>query len=75
VRSNDEVEQPQIKSQIADVSSELKKLRIENKLCDGISTRSVRIPDTLKQVKMDEIKQREEKKDYEHVGRSGRSNR
>ena len=75
VRSNDEVEQPQIKSQIADVSSELKKLRTENKLCDGISTRSVKIPDTLKQVMMDEIKQREEKKDYEHVGRSGRSNR
>ena len=75
MRSDNEEKQVAVKSQIADISAELKKLRIEVKLCDGISTRSVKIPETLKQIKMDEIKQREEKNNDEHIRRSGRPNR
>ena len=75
MRSDNEEKQVGVKSQIADISAELKKLRIEVKLCDGIFTRSVKIPETLKQIKLDEIKQREEKNNDEHIRRSGRPNR
>ncbi len=75
MRSDNEEKQVAVKSQIADISAELKKLRIEVKLCDGISTRSVKIPEAFKQIKMDEIKQREEKNSNEHIRRSGRPNR
>jgi hypothetical protein len=75
VRSNDEANKIEVEGQIAGVSTELKKLRTESKLCDGISTRSAQMKENLKQVKLDEIKQREEKKDYEHIRRSGRPNR
>jgi hypothetical protein len=75
VRSNDEAKEIEVKGQISAISSEIKKLRTACKLCDGISTRSAQMKENLSQEKMDEIKERKEKKDYEHIRRSGRPNR
>ncbi|MFA6851507.1 MAG: relaxase/mobilization nuclease domain-containing protein [Selenomonadaceae bacterium] len=75
VRSNDISGQETVKIQISEVSTELKMHRDELKLCDGISARSVQMKENLKQAGLDEIKQREEKKNYEHIRRSGRPSR
>jgi len=75
VRSNDEAKKIEVKGLISDISSEIKKLRIACKLCDGIATRSAQMKKNLSQEKMDEISNRKEKKDYEHIRRSGRPNR
>jgi hypothetical protein len=75
VRNNDEFKDIDVKGQISDISVQLKKLYIENKLCNGIFTRSALIKENLSQVKFDEIKQGKEQKDYEHIRRSSRPNR
>lgn len=75
VRSNNEEKQIETKDEITVISTDLKKLRREVKLCDGISTRSQRMQKVLKEVGLDEINQREEQKNNEHIRRSGRSNR
>jgi hypothetical protein len=73
VRCNDEVKQIEVKGQVSDISAQLKKLYTESKLCDGISSRSEQIKENLKQENI--IENRKEKKDYEHIRRSGRPNR
>jgi hypothetical protein len=74
-RKSDTSNKDDLKKQVAEISAELKKLRTESKLCDGISTRSAQMNENLRQVNLDEIDERKEKKDYEHIRRSGRPNR
>ncbi len=76
MRNNTDANPIEIKGQIVEISSNLKKLRTEIKLCDGISIRSAQIKDNLKQIKSEKDEEkRKEKKNDEHIRRSSRSGR
>ena len=74
-RNNDEKGGEMVKGQIPEISAEIKKLRSEIKLCDGISARSVLMKENLKQQSLEEINQKREAKTNEHIRRSSRPNR
>ncbi len=61
----DEVELSKAKAEIGDITSQIRTLRKEIKLCDGIAVRSKVIADNLTQIQHDENKQRKEKSRYE----------
>lgn len=76
MRSNPDTNPTQIKDQIAKISTKLKKLRTEIKLCGCIYARSTHIKENLKQINLDKVEEkRKEKKDNEHIRRSSRSDR
>ena len=72
VRS-DEVSRAEVQGQIDSLTSEIKKLRQEVRLCEDIRVRSGVMKDKIKTVREDE-KEKEAKRD-EQLRRSGRTNR
>lgn len=74
IRSRDDI-QIEIKSLIVCISKEIKKLRKDVRLCDGISERSNKMKENLKNIKSDEEKNRKGAKENEHIRRSSRPGR
>ena len=72
-RSASEDRKPEIKEQIAALTTRLSALRREVKLCEDIETRSGVIAEKLRTVRKDENTQRKEKTRDEHIGRSSRT--
>jgi len=66
-RNNDEKGGEMVKGKISEISAELKKLRFEINLCNGISARSVLMNENLKQQSLEEINQKREAKTNEHI--------
>ena len=63
----------EIKSRIGEISTELKTLRQDVKLCDAIAVRSLEIAEKNEQLKS--LKEKEVEKQHEPTGRSGRTDR
>jgi hypothetical protein len=74
VRSGDESRKLDIKDQLSDISTQLKKLRKDIVLCDNISARSKGITEKMN-IAQEEIKQRKENYKYESIRGSSRPNR
>ncbi len=75
LRQGDEKAATAIKAEIAAVSAELKGLRKEVSLCDGIEQRSGQVKTNLGLLKQEKEIERKEKTTDEHIRRSGGSGR
>ena len=64
-----------LKSRIKEVSSEIKTLRQEVKLCDGIEARSALMERNLEQLQQEQEIERKEEEQHELFRRGGRSGR
>ena len=64
-----------LKNQIKEVSSEIKLLRQEVKLCDGIEARSALMEQNLEQLRQEQETERKEEEQHELFRRGGRSGR
>ena len=64
-----------LKNQIKEVSSEIKLLRQEVKLCDGIEARSALMEQNLEQLRQEKETERKEEEQHELFRRGGRSGR
>ena len=65
-----------VKAELSEISEQLKVIRKEVRLCDGIAARSDTLKDKLHTIRADEqIEKRKELMKHEHRRRSGRTNR
>ena len=74
-RSCNEKEKQEIRVELTEISEQLRHIRQEVKLCDGIINRSCSLQEKLQLIRKEEVEKRKEMKKNEHKRGRSRSNR